>query len=71
MGWELAKGWFTVPELIALESHEAAKIFEDEISLFIDGTMIMSMKQDIEDWSPSRLAGYWPFMTFSCLTLAG
>ncbi len=55
----LRKVGLPVPELIALESHEAAKIFEDEISfLFIDGNHDYEhVKQDIEDWSPKIKVG--------------
>ena len=42
------------PELLHMESHEASKIYDKEISLvFIDGGHnYETVKQDIEDWVP-------------------
>lgn len=54
--WEknLKKQGLKVPTLMAMKSHEAAALYDKEISfLFIDGGHnYETVKQDIEDWVP-------------------
>ena len=55
------------PELMVMESHQAAELYKDEIAfLFIDGNHDYAhVKQDIEDWSPKvKVGGVMAFHDF-------